>query len=270
MNIIDTHVHSNFSFDGENTPREMIEKGLELGLYAMTFTDHADMNTYFDPYYKDSLLMPQGKAAIPPLIDEYAGRIKLGFGVELGQYIQDIPLAERIIAEYGFDYIIGSTHNVKDHEDFYFMDFTKHDAEKFVRLYLEETLEMAQQADIDVIGHLTYPLRYITGTYNVEVDMTQYDEIMRELLKTAAERGLGLEINTGGLRKADYKKADPGLEYVRLFRELGGEILTIGSDAHRISDLAANFSDGAEIAKAAGFKQIAYFEKRKPIFTDLI
>jgi histidinol-phosphatase (PHP family) len=247
----------------------MIEKALELGLCALTFTDHADVNDYFGSYYNESKLMPQGAKAIPPLIEEYADRIKVGFGAEVGQFMQNPALARQLIADFKLDYVIGSTHNVKGHEDFFFLDFTVNDANQFMRLYLEETLEMAQEADIDVIGHLTYPLRYITGTYNVAVNMSVYTEIMQEICRTAAGRGIGLEINTGGLRKRNYSKADPGLEYVKMFREAGGEVLTIGSDAHRTSDLAANFSAGAEIAKSAGFRQIAYFEKRKPVFINL-
>ena len=141
---------------------------------------------------------------------------------------------------------------------------------ELLRLYFGEMLEMAQNADIDVLGHLTYPLRYISGRDGIAVDMSEYTEIIHEIFKLAAGRGVGLEINTGGLRKWNYGKADPGLEYLKMFREAGGEIITIGSDAHRTGDLAANFKKGAEIAKKAGFKQIAYFEKRKPVFIDLL
>jgi len=270
MNIIDTHVHSSFSFDGENTPREMLEKALEMGLVALTFTDHVDVNDYFGSYYKESELMPQGAAEIPPLIEEYRGRINVGFGAEIGQFMHDRALAEKLIADFGFDFVIGSTHNVREHQDFYYIDFHSENTLELMRLYFGEMLEMAQSADIDVLGHLTYPLRYITGRDGILVDMSEYAEIIHEIFKTIAKRGVGLEINTGGLRKWNYGKADPALEYVKMFREAGGKIITIGSDAHRTGDLAANFKDGAEIAKAAGFRQIAYFEKRKPVFIDLL
>ncbi|MCL2077275.1 MAG: histidinol-phosphatase HisJ family protein [Oscillospiraceae bacterium] len=270
MNIIDTHTHTSFSFDGENTPREMAEKAIELGVQALTFTDHIDVNDYYDSYYKESTLMPKAAKAIPPLKDEYENKIRIGFGGEIGQFMQNPPLAEKLIRDFNLDYVIGSTHSVKGYEDFYFLNFHKHDAMMFLRLYFAETLDMVKNADIDVIAHLTYPLRYITGNYNIEVDMGEFDDIIRDIFGAAAERGIGLEINTGGLRKPEYGKADPDSYYVKLFRESGGEIITIGSDAHRISDLAANFKKGAEIARSARFKQIAFFEKRKPVFVDLL
>jgi histidinol-phosphatase (PHP family) len=269
MNIIDTHVHSDCSFDGEHSAREMAERAAELGLAALTFTDHVDVNNYYGSHYRESELMPLGAAAIKPLRDEYRGRLAVGFGAEVGQFMHDRALAEKLIAEFGFDYIIGSVHNVRNTEDFYYLDYNRENPDELLRLYFSEVLEMTGQADIDVIGHLTYPLRYIAERSAIAVDVSKYTDIIQEICKTAAERGIGLEINTGGLRKQGYGKTDPGLEYVAMFRAAGGEILTIGSDAHRCGDIAAGFRDGAELAKAAGFKRLAYFEKRKPIFIEI-
>jgi histidinol-phosphatase (PHP family) len=269
MNIIDTHVHSNFSFDGENTPREMLEKALGLGLTALTFTDHIDVSNYYGSYYRQSELMPLAAREIPPLIEEYRGRISVGFGAELGQFMHNPALSKQLIADFGFDYVIGSTHEVRGHEDFYYLDYHTQDIPELLRLYFGEMLEIARYADVDVLGHLTYFLRYITGRDGIAVDLSEYTDNIREIFKAAVGRGIGLEINTGGLRNAAYGRTDPGLEYLRLFREAGGEIITIGSDAHRTSDLAANFKDGAEMAEAAGFRRIAYYEKRKPIFIEL-
>jgi histidinol-phosphatase (PHP family) len=269
MNIIDTHVHTNFSFDGENSPREMLEKALELGLHAITFTDHIDVSNYYSKQYRQNELIPLAAREIPPLIEEYRGRINVGFGAEVGQFMHNSALSAQLIADFNFDFVIGATHEVRGHEDFYYLDYRRQNIPELLNLYFGEMLEIAQHADVDVLGHLTYFLRYITGGYNITVDMSEYTEIIQKIFKTAAHRGIGLEINTGGIRKSGYAKADPGVEYAKMFREAGGEIVTIGSDAHRTSDLAANFREGAEIAKAAGFRQIAYFEKRKPIFSDL-
>jgi histidinol-phosphatase (PHP family) len=213
--------------------------------------------------------MPLGAVEIPPLIEEYRGRINIGFGAEVGQFMHNPALSEKLIADFGFDFVIGSIHEVRGHEDFYYLNYHEQNIPELLRLYFGEMLEIAQHADVDVLGHLTYFLRYITGNYGIAVDMNLYTEIIQEIFKAATLRGIGLEINTGGLRKPKYGRADPDLEYVKMFRQTGGEIITIGSDAHRTSDLSADFKKGAEIAKAAGFKQIAYFEKRKPIFVDL-
>jgi histidinol-phosphatase (PHP family) len=273
MNIIDiadTHVHSTFSFDGEHTPRQMADKAAELGLTALTFTDHIDIDGYYDEFYRQSTLMPIAAAETPPLKDEYKGKIKLGFGAEIGQFMQNKELAEKLIKDFKFDFIIGSVHVVTGYKDCYYLDYYETDPNELLQKYFGEVLDMTENADIDVIGHLTYPLRYIMGRDRIEIDMNKYTEYIRNIFISAARKGIGLEINTGGIRKFNYNKADPGLEYVKMFKEAGGEIITIGSDAHRTSDLAAGFKDGAEIAKAAGFGQIAYFENRQPIFINLL
>ena len=269
MNILDTHVHSNFSFDGDNSPREIIERALELGLCALTFTDHIDVSDYYGSYYKQSELMPKGAVEIPKIITEYNDKISLGFGAELGQFMQNPELAGQLIADFKLDFVIGSVHEVRGYRDFYYLNYNELDVPLLLELYFNEMLETAQSADIDVLGHLTYPLRYITGNYKIAVDLNKYAEIIHEIFKVAVSRNIGLEINTSGLRKPGNMGTFPGIEHVKLFRELGGEILTIGSDAHRVSDLGAGFTDAVKIAKAAGFRQTAYFINRKPIFIDL-
>ena len=246
----------------------MADKAVALGLSALTFTDHIDIDGYFGSDYRQSELMPEGVAQIRPLKEEYEGRIKIGLGAEIGQFMHRPELARSLIADFGLDYIIGSAHSVRGDDDFYYFNCEK-DPEKLLRQYFEEILEMTENADIDVIGHLTYPLRYITGRCSIEIDMNGYGELIRRTFTAAAQRGLGLEINTQGLRKREYGKADPGIEYVKLFRETGGEIITVGSDAHSAADIAANFKEGKDIAEAAGFKRIAYYENRKPVFINI-
>ena len=91
-------------------------------------------------------------------------------------------------------------------------------------------LELCQWGGFDTLAHMTYPLRYIIGKYQIPVDMKPYEEVIREILKTVADKNLALEINTAGLRR-EIGQTSPTLEYVKLFRELGGELLTFGSDA---------------------------------------
>ncbi|MCL2019145.1 MAG: histidinol-phosphatase HisJ family protein [Oscillospiraceae bacterium] len=269
MNIIDTHVHSSFSFDADNTPREMIERALELGVSSMTFTDHIDIAHYYGSFSKQSELMPRGAKEILSLRDEYKDRINIGFGAEISGFMHVPELSRKLIREFNFDYIIGAVHEVRNYEDFYYLNYNEINPNEILRLYFDEMLEMVQFADIDCIAHLTYPLRYITGDYKIQVDLNEYTDIIQEIFKTAAGRDLALEINTSGLRKAGFECLFPALEHVSLFKECGGSIITIGSDAHKTADIAANFKQATEVAEAAGFKQIAYFEKRKPIFVSI-
>lgn len=116
---------------------------------------------------------------------------------------------------------------------------------------------------------MTYPLRYIVGKYQQPVDMSRYDEVIREILSTLAQKHLGLEINTAGLRR-EIGQTSPTLEYVKLFRELGGEILTFGSDAHCAQDLGAGLETAIDMAKEAGFSYFAFYKKHEPRMLRLL
>ena len=134
--------------------------------------------------------------------------------------------------------------------------------------YFEEILELCQWGQFDSLAHLTYPLRYITGQYHIPVDLSRYDSIIDEILRTLAQKGLGLEINTAGLRR-EIGQTAPTLPYIKRFRQLGGEILTFGSDAHRAQDLGAGLDTAIEMAKEAGFSYFAFFKKRDPRMLSL-
>ncbi|MCI7350510.1 MAG: histidinol phosphate phosphatase, partial [Ruminococcus sp.] len=94
------------------------------------------------------------------------------------------------------------------------------------------------------------------------------EELIAESFKTLISNGKGIEINTSGLRQK-YGKTFPDLSYLKLYKDLGGEILTIGSDAHCTADLGKGVKEGSELAQAAGFKRICYFEERKPVFVEI-
>ena len=127
---------------------------------------------------------------------------------------------------------------------------------------------MCTRADFDVLGHLTYPLRYITGECGIELDMSRFYEQIREIFRRLIGRGKGIEINTSGLRQR-YGRLLPDREYVKMYRECGGEILTLGSDAHCAADIAKGIDEGAELARECGFKYTAYFERREARFMSL-
>ena len=133
----------------------------------------------------------------------------------------------------------------------------------------EELLELCQWGGFDSLAHMTYPLRYIVGKYQQPVEMSRYSEVIREILSTLAQKHLGLEINTAGLRR-EIGQTSPTLEYVKLFRELGGEILTFGSDAHCAQDLGAGLETAIDMAKEAGFSYFAFYKKHEPRMLRLL
>ena len=128
---------------------------------------------------------------------------------------------------------------------------------------LMNSCHMVSTADIDIIAHFDLMKRYAYKEHGL-YDFHQYQEIIEQILKKAIDRNIGIEINTSGLRTG-LKQTLPSLEIIQLYKELGGEILTIGSDSHTAESVGANLTDALSLAKDCGFNYIYKFEKRKPI-----
>jgi histidinol-phosphatase (PHP family) len=282
--MIDLHSHTNNSPDASNTAEEMVLSAIEKGIDVYAITDHCEVNLYFPEGYYGKRNSPYetfdfGRTFADSINDsnalreKYKDKIKVLRGIELAGAPYDFGLAEAILGDCRLDFVIGSTHQVKGFDDFAFIDYGKEKIPELMNTYFEEILKVAKWGKFDVLAHLTYTLRYIEGgdTENKEsgwrgakVDMSPYEEIIREIMKTLIVYGKGIEINTSGLRQK-YGKTFPDLYYIKLFRELGGDIITIGSDSHNINDIGKGIREGSELAKTAGFEYFTYFEERKPV-----
>jgi len=279
MNLIDCHTHSTNSFDGSSPAEKMVKTAITKNYAAYALTDHCEVNRWFSAEHYGC---PEGHhddygygAAFERsmmenvlLKEKYAGKLNFICGVELGQANFDYGLAESAVSDKRLDFIIGSLHQVRDKEDFFFLDYEKEDVNALLTAYYTDMYELCKWNKFDILGHLTYPLRYIEGDKGIAVDMSPYEGIIRECFKTLIENGKGIEINTSGLRQT-YGKTFPDLHYVKMFRDMGGELLSLGSDAHCTEDLGKGIAEGAEIALAAGFKRLCYFKERKPYFIEI-
>ena len=150
-------------------------------------------------------------------------------------------------------------------QDFYYMDFNDEsiDYMDLLRQYFEWELKLAQWDKFDTLAHLTYPLRYIVGNYGKSVDMSAFSEIIDEILQTLIRNGKSLEINTAGLRQP-IGVTSPDESIVRRYKELGGKLITIGSDAHYAEHLGAGIEQGYELALKCGFDSVAVYQRRMP------
>lgn len=261
--IADCHTHSDLSFDGDNSPEEMVKAAVSRGIKHLAITDHVEIDCFDDPEYSFPKTVTEAAKLLPALKNRYNGEIDLIWGVELGQPLHNIELTTRLLAENDYDFIIGSCHAVRGYKDFYFLDYSEADPEKILEQYFEEMLEMAQWGGFDVLGHLTYPLRYISGEHGIKIDMARFNGIIEEIFKTIIKNGMGIEINTSGLREK-IGVTLPDIEYIKLYRRLGGEIITVGSDAHSTTNLGSGIAAGIALAKEAGFGKIWYYSKRQP------
>ncbi|MFA5658967.1 MAG: histidinol-phosphatase HisJ family protein [Oscillospiraceae bacterium] len=278
MNLIDCHTHSDHSPDASFSVTEMCEKAISLGLCAYAITDHVEASHFYPrEQYKEILvdnplleydnrkIFLSSVNEITQKKDIYKNKLNLICGIELGQCVQDLTATEAVSSDERVDFIIGSLHQLHGYDDFAFLDYNNYDISKLLKLYFEEIYEMCLHGDFDVLGHMTYTLRYMEGEQGFKTDISQFDDMIFASFKALSQRGKGIEINTSGLRQK-YGKTFPELKYVKMFREAGGEILSVGSDAHRPDDIGKGIEEGIEIAKAAGFKRLTYFKTRKPEF----
>ena len=231
MNLFDSHVHSDNSHDGEHSITFLCENAVQKNLMGLCITDHyeLDLNTEQADLCLRNSFIETGKAR-----QAFDYRLLVMNGIEMGQATQNLDKAEEVLRKYRFDFVLGSLHAIRGMDDFAYVDFSGLNAEVILERYFDELLELCQWGGFDSLAHMTYPLRYIVGKYQQPVEMSRYSEVIREILSTLAQKHLGLEINTAGLRR-EIGQTSPTLEYVKLFRELGGRALRAGS-GRRVGD----------------------------------
>ena len=283
MNLIDCHTHTQYSVDSEADIIKCTERAAELELAAYAITDHCECNAWYpQEHYADN--MPDkvdhfsykddffaSVAAVTELKEKYDGRLNLICGVELGQMLHDRKVADIALSDERLDFVIGSIHQVLGEKDFYYIDYLNMQENEIFDLlerYFREIHTVCKEGRADVIGHITYCLRYMKQRHGICLDISRFDDIIAESFRELVQHGKGIEINTSGLRQG-FGDAFPDMKYLKMYRELGGEVLTIGSDAHVVEDIGKNVRDGAEMALAAGFTHLCYFKKRQPVFIKI-
>lgn len=262
-NIIDLHTHTDNSFDGHHSTMFLAETAYMKGLRAVGFTDHLEMDAFYKDRFDRTAI--QSFFEIAKARSAFSGKLIVCIGAELGQAIYNKPVSEKLLEMMKYDFIIGSIHNLPEMQDFYYMDFSDEsiDYMKLVGEYFERVLELAQWAKFDSLGHLTYPLRYIVGDYGKSVDLSCFSEIIDEILLTLIKENKALEINTSGYRQT-LKDTMPDESILKRYKELGGKLITVGSDAHYAEHLGADIDKGYELALRCGFNEVAVYQDRMP------
>lgn len=260
----DFHVHTNFSSDSQSPMEDMVKQAITLGLERVCFTDHMDLD--FPKQYEQRFVFDADKYCekIDELRSKYP-QIKILKGMECGMQTGLSKRYEELIASHDFDFIINSCHVLFD-IDPYGPDFWENRTDKeSLTAYFEQTLvNITELQNFDVCGHIDYIVRYSHGK-EAGFNPLDYQDILDEILKTAIHSGKGIEANTSGY-KYGLDTPHPRIEILKRYKELGGEILTIGSDGHQPIHMAYDFARVEELLKQVGFRYYTVFEKRKPIF----
>ena len=199
---------------------------------------------------------------------KYEDKIRLLYGVELGLQPEILRKNAVFAKNHEFDFIIASSHICHGKDPYYPDFFEGRDDETAYREYFESILENIKKfSNFDVYGHLDYVVRY-GKRKDTEYTYTKYSDILDEILKTLLDKGKGIELNTGGI-KSGMQDFHPCMDILKRYRELGGEIITIGSDAHKPEHVAEHFDRAANVLKECGFGYYCIFEKRTPEFHKL-
>ena len=263
-NIVDLHVHTDNSFDGNHSATFFCERAEFMDLRAIAFTDHCEVDQFRgDSAYEKRIL--QAFFEISKVRSAFRGKLLVLNGIELGQPAYDVDTANEIIKRHDYDQVIGSVHNLRGGEDFYFMEnLTLDQAERLLKEYFNEIINMLDWGGFDILAHLTYPLRYFYSKSNLDIDLNRFKNQVDEILLRTAKSEKSLEINTAALRQP-LNKLSPEVDVLKRFKELGGKYISVGSDAHYAEHLAADIDMAYSAALEAGFDSITFFEKRTPM-----
>lgn len=259
----DYHVHSEFSSDSQTSMKEMIEKAIELNFSRICFTDHMDYDypkVYGESFTFDPMLYFQ---TLTCLQNKYQGKIRILNGIEIGMQPYLADKYKQLINKYPFDFVICSTHlvnNIDPYYNDYWIDKTQ---DKGITDYLKTITEnISVYRDFDVYGHIDYILRYCQN--RPENFYQKYADYIDTALIHIIQAGKAIEVNTSGY-KYGLGYPNPHEDIIKRYLELGGELITIGSDAHQPEYFGFSFKEVKNLLLSLGFRYYTVFEQRKPI-----
>lgn len=269
--VFDQHMHSYHSGDSKSPMKDMIESGITNGLQGITFTEHLDLD--FPPAEETpagmwDLDVDTYYAEWTRLTEQYEKRCKVRLGIEMGLQEHLATVHKSYAQQYAFDFVIGSMHLLDRVDPYYGACFVGKTDEDVYYRYFEATYENIKAfPDFDSLGHLDYVVRY-GKEKDLHYSYEQNKDVIDPILRFLVENGKGLEVNTAGLRYG-LRNPNPCVDVIKRYRELGGEIITIGSDAHVTKDIAYGFNTVGDLLLNLGYRYYAVFSGRVPVFEKI-
>lgn len=259
--IHDYHLHTYFSCDADASMEVMCRAALAQGIEEIAVTDHVDF-TPQDPCYL--YFQPESYwSALQECRRMFDGHLTVRAGIEVGEPHLYPAEVRSLLSSYEYDFVLGSLHWADGRPLFRESFFDGLSLDDGVALYFEELACLAEEGEYDVLAHMDIVRRAAYRCFGRrELDLRPHEAQVRRVLRVVAERGKGLEVNTAYLRKGI---GDPGpsVQVLRWFREEGGRIVTLGSDAHRPEEIGVGLDRALSMVRKAGFERIATFEKRR-------
>ena len=258
--MFDYHMHTTVSYDGRGTAEEMVTAAAAAGLKEICFTDHLDYMIR-TPRADTSFSLEKYAQAYDGLTHP---DVKIRFGAEVGLTPWNVEEIGSDLSKRPYDFVLGSLHFIDD-EDPYFPHFWEGKAvSEAERIYFEEMLRCLKLHDgFDALGHLTYIGKVRAHPNRRVVPLGEYRDLVAEIMKVLISKGKGIEVNTSGVDSCgDYL---PGVEYLRLFKDLRGQIVTVGSDAHDPWRVGQYCDAACQMVRDI-FGYVCTFQNREPVF----
>lgn len=270
--LADYHMHClPYSPDAQVSMAELFRGAYERGMTHVCLTSHMEncvqdptFEGQFPPFQEWDQLFAEFEAAKR----EFAGKMDLRLGAEIGAPHYLPEEGKKLYDHEGLDFVIGSIHNLRGAPDFYFYQYPSFEAVRpDVETYLDEYLELAGAGLCDVLGHIGYMQRYM-ARQGTGFDIMIYEDRLRAIFRRCIDRGVGIEVNTSGLRDT-LRDFIPQPAALKLYRDMGGEIVTAGSDAHSAAGAGQGIREAYALLESLGFRYVCLFKDHKPEFVRI-
>ncbi|MFV0382309.1 MAG: histidinol-phosphatase HisJ family protein [Breznakia sp.] len=262
----DYHVHTRFSNDADADLYAYCEKAIQLSFDELLFSDHVDFEMYGDDKQEYIVDFDAYQKELVTLRSHYKNSLCIKKGFELGVQLQTIPKFKKLMENCKVDFTILSCHQIDGLEfwnNTYQVGRSPHACFHDYYDYIYKLISAFQ--DFNVLGHLDLLKRYCP--YDENIDNTHKIKI-QSILKKLIQDGKGIEVNTSGIAYG-LQTYHPSKQILKWYYELGGKIITIGSDAHQVDQLGYHVEEAKQELKKLGFKEFTTFTDRKPVFHKL-
>ncbi len=264
IEMISTHNHTRFSPDSNTEINALCDKAVNKNMKGIAITDHYDF--CIEGICQSIEPIKESFSAANSAKDKYKNRLIVLSGIEIGGMMWAKKQEEGLVKSFDFDVVINSVHHIEKNGEevsFFYDDFTPESAKECIDIYFDTLLYVAKNMNGDILAHITYPYRYLNGNWKFGLMWQDKISEIEEIFKILIKREKAIEINTAHIGKG-INDFSPNEEIVALYRKMGGELITIGSDCHTENDVDRGFLEAKEMLKRCGFSDYYYFEKRKP------
>lgn len=269
MVLFDNHNHSQFSFDGKRSSVESAARAAaSQGLGGIAFTDHCDffvpeMKSMFEAPKQEDFNIPQQQEEISRVQGILGDGIKILKGIEVGMYEDCHEEIRKVLSDNSFDQVLASVHYIEKTDPYYGGYYDGKEWKQAYGNYLETIYrEMTWLGDFDIMGHYDYIVRY--APYPVtSIRYQDFSDIFDEMFRYLIHEGKALEINTKSYEGHRGRVVELDKNVLLRYREMGGELISLGSDSHEPSRVGAGFLHHAAMLKSLGFRWTAHYESRK-------